>query len=129
MDGHLLKLKCKYSNILTFISWKLYQIKTKTFEVFYFTCNESKIYESFTFEMLQEKKNEPYSNFLRSTCIFTSKYVWLDTVIMTWVWVCVGGGGDKTQTSSTAFNAHSLLKLLKQYHLQTETLIATKRNI
>ncbi len=30
----------------------------KTFEMFYFTCNESKIYESFTFwNKLQEKIN------------------------------------------------------------------------
>ncbi len=35
------------------------KMKTKkTFEVFYFTCNESKIYESFTFwNKLQEKRN------------------------------------------------------------------------
>ncbi len=33
-----------------------HQKKKKTFEVFYFTCNESKIYESFTFwNKLQEK--------------------------------------------------------------------------
>ncbi len=39
--------------------------------MFYFTCNESKIYESFTFEISYKKKItfSPYSNFLRCTCI------------------------------------------------------------
>ncbi len=48
--SHLLKLKCKYSNILrycffSFISCKLLssKLKQKNFWSFYFTCNESKI--------------------------------------------------------------------------------------
>ncbi len=38
--------------------------------VFYFTCNESKIYESLTFEISYKKKItfSPYLNFLRCTC-------------------------------------------------------------
>ncbi len=41
--------------------------------MFYFTCNESKIYESFTFwNKLQEKMNfSRHSNLLRCTCIQT----------------------------------------------------------
>ncbi len=76
MDGHLLKLKSKYSNVLR--NWifafhellaLIIKIKTKKFEVFYFTCNESKIYESFTFgNKLQKCTFSPYSYFLRFTC-------------------------------------------------------------
>ncbi len=43
--------------------------KKKAFEVFYFTCNESKIYEHFTFLSYKKKwMFSPYSNFLRCTC-------------------------------------------------------------
>ncbi len=43
--GHLLKLKCKYSNILTYWFWLSLTVSSnhqnkKTFEVFYFTCND-----------------------------------------------------------------------------------------
>ncbi len=65
-----MKLKCKYllniyiknvckykilifwdTGFLTFMSCKLYssKLKQRNFEMFYFTCNESRIYESFTF--------------------------------------------------------------------------------
>ncbi len=32
--------------------------------MFYFTCNESKIYESFTFEIRYKKKNELFHDIL-----------------------------------------------------------------
>ncbi len=43
-----------------------------TFEVFYFTCNESKIYESFTFEISYKKKwtYSPFYFIFRCTCIY-----------------------------------------------------------
>ncbi len=54
--GHLLKLKCKYSNILDTgfllslaVSSNHQNENKNTFEMFYFTFNETKIYESFSF--------------------------------------------------------------------------------
>ncbi len=42
--------------------------------MFYFTCNESKINESFTFwNKLQEKTFSRHSNLLRCTCISLGK--------------------------------------------------------
>ncbi len=67
-------------NILIFwdtvfwLSWAVSSNHQKTFEMFYFTCNESTIYESFTFwNMLQEKMNffTTSTNLLRCTCIFS----------------------------------------------------------
>ncbi len=51
MDGHLLKLKFKYA-----VSSN-HKKKKKTFEVIYFTCNESKIYENLTFWNQLKEKN------------------------------------------------------------------------
>ncbi len=52
-----MKLKCKYSNILRYWIFDFHELealiikikKIKTFEMFYFTCNVSRIYDSFTF--------------------------------------------------------------------------------
>ncbi len=44
------------TGFLTFVSSNQKK-KKKTFEMFYFTCNESRIYESFTFWNVTKKKN------------------------------------------------------------------------
>ncbi len=44
-------------------------MKTKTFEVFYFTCNESKIYENCTFEISYKNLFYFFSICFRCTCM------------------------------------------------------------
>ncbi len=45
MDGHLLKLKCKYLIFWDTDFWLSLAVSSNHQIVFYFTCNESKIYE------------------------------------------------------------------------------------
>ncbi len=66
-EWSLLKLKCKYSIFLRYWMFLLscavssnHQVK-KPFEMFYFTCNESRIHESLTIMLLQQMKNLPGS--------------------------------------------------------------------
>ncbi len=86
MDGHLLKLKCKYSNILrcwflTFISCKQ---KKKTFEVFYFTCNESKIYESLTLKLIFAPV---YIYIYIYICIYIYIYIYICIYIYIYIYI------------------------------------------
>ncbi len=80
MDGHLLQLKCKYSNILrywflTFISCKLQSSKNKKqFEVFYFACKtlQNLTYMNVSLFEISYEKNwtfSAYSFFFRCICI------------------------------------------------------------
>ncbi len=71
---------------LTFISCEvLSSKKKKTFKVFYFTCNESKIYESFTFwNKLQEWTFSPYSNFWDVPvymCVYIYIYIYICIIL------------------------------------------------
>ncbi len=52
--------------------------------MFYFSCNESKIYESFTFwNKLQEKKKLFHN--IQIFCV----YIYIYIIYMVQVWVCV----------------------------------------
>ncbi len=84
-DGHLMKHKCTFLRIDFFLlSWAVRSNKLnwnkKVFEMFYFRCNESRIYESFTFWNIKKKMLYDIHIFLDApVCVhthtlYTSRY-------------------------------------------------------